>query len=380
MLNDTYNPDATLVDQLFHRQLEVGLHRGAQLAVYHDGDLVIDLAGGDADPSGEPMSTTRRNLLFSCSKVFVATCIHQLVERDRLGYNDPIVDYWPGFAAGDSRKKSVTVRHILTHRSGIPTGPLDSNPSKWTDWDTIVQELEALELVTEPGSTVAYHPLNFGWMLGELLRRVTGTCLGKYATENIFSPLGMTKTAYGGSDKRIDDVATLDGFHTFDRCRDPSEGISGSEPGDSAALFNDPTVRNSHCPAANFVGTAQDLARFFACLGNGGKFDNTRILDSTTVQEATRVVCETQSDGTLSRPMRYTMGFWRGGSVSDSFGVCPRPWIFGHVGLGSTIGWADPRHDLAFAYVTNGIREESHEHSTRVNSLIEAVYEEVISP
>lgn len=109
-------------------------------------------------------------------------------------------------------------------------------------------------------------------------------------------------------------------------------------------------------------------------MANGGTFDGTRLLDPETIVQATHLQIETTDDGTLSRPMRYAMGYWRGGTVSDLFGTLSSPETFGHVGLGSIVGWVDPYADLTFAYVSNGVREESHEHAVRVNQLADAVY------
>jgi CubicO group peptidase (beta-lactamase class C family) len=169
-----------------------------------------------------------------------------------------------------------------------------------------------------------------------------------------------------------DDVATLAGFDAFDRCRDPGEGLD-RPASESAEAFNSDRVREAVIPAANGIGTARDMARFYACMANGGELDGTRLLAESTVEDATTTHAETDDDGTLSRPARYGLGFWTGGLANDMFGTVSHERQFGHAGLGSVFGWADPAENVGFAYVTNGIREESYEHAARVNALGDAV-------
>jgi len=183
----------------------------------------------------------------------------------------------------------------------------------------------------------------------------------------------MDDTSIGvRGDNDPDAVATLSGFEVFDRCRSPGEGL-GSPASDSAALFNEAGVKRAVIPAANGIGTARDMARFYACLANGGALDGTRLLEESTVAEATTTHAETDSDGTLSRPARYGLGFWTGGLANDMFGSVSRERMFGHAGLGSIFAWGDPELDVGFAYVTNGIREESYEHAARVSGLADSV-------
>jgi CubicO group peptidase (beta-lactamase class C family) len=115
------------------------------------------------------------------------------------------------------------------------------------------------------------------------------------------------------------------------------------------------------------------MARFYACLANGGELGGTRLVDESTVEAATTTHAETDADGTLSRPARYALGFWTGGLANDMFGTVSREQQFGHAGLGSIFGWGDAERNVGFAYVTNGIREESYEHAARVNAMADAV-------
>ena len=356
----------------FERQLAVGLHHGAQLAVYVDGELVVDFAGGVSGPGGEETTSETRHLLFSCTKPFAAVALHQLVEQGELGYDDPVVDHWPEFADPGSKKAEITVRQVLSHTAGIPYGEFDERAEEWGDWDAAVAAMEAIDPVYEPGEQPAYHTFNFGWLVGELVRRVSGQRIEDYVAANVFDPLGMDDTSIGLREDDTDDVATLVGFEEFDRCRDVGEGL-GIPSSESAEAFNDEAVHRAVIPAANGIGTARDMARFYTCLANGGELDGTRLLEQSTVETATRTHAETDDDGTLSRPARYGLGFWTGGLANDMFGTVSRERQFGHAGLGSVFAWGDAERNVGFAYVTNGIREESYEHAARVNAMADAV-------
>lgn len=356
----------------FDRQLDVGLHHGSQLAVYVDGDCVVDFAGGTTAPDGDETTSDTRHLIFSCTKPYAGVGLHQLIEQGDAAYDDPVVEHWPEFADDGTQKAAITIQQVLSHTAGIPYGEFDEAVDDWGDWEAVVTAMEAIEPVFDPGTQPAYHTFNYGWVVGELIHRISGTHVDEYVAENVFDPLGMEQSSIGLSAAEDDDVATLAGFEMYDRCRDVGEGL-GIPAAESAAVFNDEAVRRAVIPAANGIGTARDMARFYACIANGGALDGTRLLAAETVDYATQTHAETDSDGTLSRPARYGLGFWTGGLANDMFGSFSRERMFGHAGLGSIFGWGDPELNVGFAYVTNGIREESWEHAARVSGLSDAV-------
>ncbi|WP_129114336.1 serine hydrolase domain-containing protein [Halegenticoccus tardaugens] len=360
------------IEQLFDLHLDAGLHHGAQLAVYRADDPVVDLAGGVTGPDGEETTPDWKHVLFSCSKPYAGVCLHALVEEGALDYDDPVRDHWPEFAEPGTAKAEATVRHVLSHQSGIPHGPFDEEPTEWIDWDAAVAAMEEIEPTFEPGETAAYHALNYGFVVGELVRRASGTPIDEFARERIFEPLGMDDTHLGLPDDEPDAVATLVGFEPFDRCREPDVGLGTVDNHGAAALFNREAFHRAVIPAASATGTARDMARFYACLANGGELDGARILSAETVEAATDLQVEVERDGTLGVPRRYAMGFERGGTPWDKYGTLPPERVFGHGGLGSIVGWADPEADLSMAYVTNGIRDE-FEHASRVNAMADAV-------
>ncbi|PSP61577.1 serine hydrolase [Halobacteriales archaeon QH_7_66_37] len=364
--------DRRKLEAAFDRQLDVGLHHGAQLAVYVDGELAVDFAGGTTGPDGGETTSDTRHLIFSCTKPYAGVGLHQLIEDGKADLDDPVVDHWPAFADAGTQKATITIRQVLSHTAGIPYGEFDDAADQWGDWDAVVEAMEEIDPVFEPGEQPAYHTFNYGWVVGELIRRISGQPVDEYVDEHVFDPLDMEQSAIGLAHDEEDDVATLSGFEMFDRCRDAGEGL-GIPASESAAAFNEESVRRAVIPAANGIGTAREMARFYACIANGGELGGTRLLEEDTVAEATRTHAETDSDGTLSRPARYALGFWTGGLANDMFGSFSRERMFGHAGLGSIFGWGDPELNVGFAYVTNGIREESWEHAARVGEISDAV-------
>jgi CubicO group peptidase (beta-lactamase class C family) len=361
----------TRVRRVFERHATVGLHHGAQLAVYDGDEIVLDVATGTVGPDGAETTPDRRHVLFSCTKPYAGVCLHQLVERGALDYDDPVRDYWPEFAEAGTEKAEATVRHVLSHQAGLPYGPFDEAYDQWGDWDAAVAAMEELAPTFRPGTTAAYHALNYGFLVGEIVRRVSGTPIDDYAREHVFEPLGMADTSIGLADDDPDGVATLTGFEAGGRCRNAGVGLDGRED-DAAALFNQASIQRAVVPAATGIGTARDMARFYACLVGGGEIDGTRILDAETVDTATSVQVEVERDATMKVPRRYALGFERAGTAWDKYGTLAPRATFGHGGLGSIVGWGDPESGLAMAYVTNGIRDET-EHAQRACEMADAV-------
>lgn len=360
------------LEAVFNSHLDAGLHHGAQFAAYHEGDLVCDFAGGTTGPDGGETTPERKHLLFSCTKPYAGVALHQCVEAGHLAYDDPVVKHWPEFADEGSEKATVTVRHVLSHQAGLHETPFDARPEAWTDWAAAVEAMEDADLTFEPGSTAAYHALSYGFLVGELVRRAGGQPVDDYLDEHVFGPLGMDDTDLGIPAGEPANVATLAGFEPGERCRESGVGLDAFTNDEAAELFNQEPIHRAVIPAASATGTARDMARFYACLGNGGELDDTRILDPETVAELTSLQAATDEDATLSVPRRYGLGMVLGGTAEGKFGSLAPERTFGHGGLGSIVGWADPDEDLAVSYVTNGVREE-FEHAMRTSAMADAV-------
>ena len=330
------------IEEVARVHFERGWHPGAQLAVYRDGVLALELRLGDAAAPGMRLEW------FSATKPIMAVAIHMLVERGQLDLDMPIAEVWPEFAAGG--KAACTVRHVLTHQGGFPVFPIDFPPAQVGDWGAVVAATAALPALWEPGTAVGYHPLTFGYALGEVLRRVDGRMPRAFFAEEIFGPLGMEASLGLDATEDASTVALPRAMSevTFD---DPE----GTEHRTSriAGLFSMPEVLHAQVPAANGIGTAEALARSYAMLEQGGALDGTRILRTDTVAEVTRIHAATASDAISGLPASFGLGLVVGGV----FAPFDRPGVFGHGGQQSTISYADPSLGIAVAYVTNGLHD-----------------------
>ena len=330
------------LETLFHRQIAAGLHPGAGLAVYRHGRLAVDLWGGRADDAaGVPVAADTMFILYSSTKPLAAVCLHILWERGRLDWDDKVADYWPGFAKHG--KDAVTIRHILTHRGGFPETPPELSWERWQDWDYVVECMENIMPDYPAGQLMAYHPRNFGWVIGELVRRIDGRHIGAFLRDEILDPLGLDD-GYVGLPPELEPRVSR--IHAMEDCDRPG----------MIRPYNRPEVHQAVHPAGGGIFTARALARFYAMLGSGGELDGVRIVKPETVAEGTRLQSEA-NDFSLGVKMRRSLGLVlddsrMGASIERGVGAG----TFGHGGAGTSVGWADPALGLAVAYITNGFR------------------------
>ncbi|MEM4781813.1 MAG: serine hydrolase domain-containing protein, partial [Halalkalicoccus sp.] len=320
------------VEAAFESHAEAGLHHGAQLAVYHEGEPVLDLASGTTGPDGEATTADRKHLLFSCTKPYAGVALHQCVEDGLLEYDDPVASHWPEFADG-GEKSEITVRQVLSHQAGLHETTLDSRPEEWTDWEAAIAAMEDAETTFSPGETAAYHALSFGFLVGELVRRASGVRIDEHLDDRLFDPLGMDDTDLGIPAGEPDTTATLAGFEPGERARSRDVGLDGTSNAETAALFDGEWLHRAVIPAASATGSARDMARFYACLANGGELDGTRILEAETVEAMTTEHAAVERDATLGVPRRYGLGVVLGGSPWGKYGTVSPPQAFGHGGL-----------------------------------------------
>jgi CubicO group peptidase (beta-lactamase class C family) len=339
------------VRSLFWQQLERGWHPGAQLAVYRDGELVLELAGGEAE-RGRALGPRDRMLLFSATKPLMALCIHRLWERGLLDYDAPLARWWPEFARGG--KGPATVRHVLTHSGGFPQLGTDFDWRCVGDWEYVTAQTAALQAAWAPGSAVGYHPVTYGWALGELARRVDGRLPRELLRDELFEPLGVAdELSLGLEPGLVERRVPVHACSEVTR-RDPA----GRERATSriTELFNSEAVALAQAPAVNAYGTARALARCYAALLPGGEPAGGPLLHPETLRQAVAPHTETGCDRTQGVPKRYALGWYASGLAGDPFDYHDGGGVFGHAGQQSSVGYADPRHGLAVAYVTNGLQ------------------------
>ena len=346
------------VKALFHEQIEQGLHPGAAMAVYRHGQLVLDIYDGMADvESGKPVTEDTLFVIFSSTKPIAAFCWLILWERGQLEMGDWIVDRWPAFREGG--KEDVTVKHILTHTGGFPETPPELTPEKMVDWDACVAAVAKAPLRFRPGETIAYHSLNFGWVVGEVLRLVDGRPIGQFLREEVTDPLGMKDFYLGLPPSEEGRVAKL---YVTEKVETP----------EVVALFNAPAAHQAVIPAGNGISTARDLARFYAMLSMAGTLDGVEVIRPGVIRSAAAVQ-EKGEDALSGQSVKLGLGF----AVDDPRMGTQRSsgrynHSIGHSGFGSSIGWLDLEERLAVAIITNGVRgEESN--GERLTALSEAV-------
>lgn len=329
------------IEAVARAHVERGWHAAAQLAVYRDGALQCDLRLGPADAPGARM------LWFSATKPITSVATLMLVERGQLDLDRPVAAYWPAFAQGG--KGACIARHVLTHQGGFPVFPPDFDWARIGDWDAVTAATAALPAAWPPGADVGYHPVTYGFVLGELIRRIDGRTPRAFLRDELFAPLHLD-ASLGVDAAQLSSVVPLEA-----RSEVTWEDPLGSEARTSelAARFNRSTTLTAQLPAANGIGTAEALARFYACLEQGGALDGARVLRAETVRDATRTHVHTDLDRTLGLPADYGLGFVTDG-LFEPFSL---PGIFGHSGQQCTVGYADPARGLAVAYLTNGLHD-----------------------
>lgn len=348
------------LNRIVDAQIAEGLSPGMQVVIARHGQPVVDRAVGLARRA-PPVPVDPHTLFFSWSvaKPIAALAAHLLVERGQIGLDDPIARAWPGF--GKHGKDRVTVRHVLTHRAGFPGDARGQDPGGVADWDAVIRGVEELPLEWEPGTAVQYHALTFGWVLGELVRRVDGRPIEVFARDEFFIPLGMRDSYLKLTEAELARTVELTSPDDF------ADGVTAS------ALFNIPAMRCVVVPAASMNTTARDLGRFYQMLLNGGELDGVRVLQAETVACARASSClpdECERDNGL--PAHRAHGFELGGYAGCIWGKS-RPTTFGHNGFGSNASWADPETGLVCVILNNGVLPEQ-KNDERLRQICETLW------
>jgi CubicO group peptidase (beta-lactamase class C family) len=355
---------------------------GAAVAVTLEGRPVVDLWGGAADPGGtRPWVADTLVDVFSVGKAMAALCLLILVERGEAGVDAPVARYWPEFAAAG--KDEVTVAMILGHRAGVPAIREPLPGEAMYDWGGMCDALAAEPPWWEPGTTHGYHVNTFGFLVGEIVRRVSGEGIGDFFRRHVADPLAAD-FRFGVGPEHDDRIAEfLFGHEPHDdeeRLPDELDDI-----GDERRLllrrayFNPPGIsglgtvntrawRAAVMPSTNGHATARSVARIYAALAGGGAVDGVRIVAPETIELA----AGEQSAGpdfVLGRPSRFGLGFQLT-QPERPLGTSTR--AFGHFGAGGSLGFADPDAGIGFGYTMNlaGPRWQN----ARNRALIDAVF------
>lgn len=340
-----------------------GTQPAIALCVRRFGRVVIDRAIGHArgNGPGEPASTPRvlatpdtPFCVFSVSKAVTAMVVHLLDSRGLLRLDDPVAEYIPEF--GRRGKARTTIRHVITHRAGLPSVPGEhADPDLLLDWDRIVRLLCDAEPTSVPGRRLAYHAITGGYLMGELVRRVTGRNIRDVLRDEIQRPLGFRWFNYGVAPEDVDCVAR--NYFTGPPVPPGAAYLVKRALGvpfeTAVEISNDPRFLTSVVPSGNLVATAGELAAFFQLLLNDGELGGVRVFDRRTVRRALTETSYLELDLTLGFPVRYGLGLMLGGRWISPYGS-HTPQAFGHYGFINVVGWADPQRSLAAALLTSG--------------------------
>ncbi|AEW94511.1 MULTISPECIES: serine hydrolase domain-containing protein [Streptomycetaceae] len=356
------------VREAFARGFTERGERGAAVAVHHEGRLVVDLWAGAADaaaPDGPPWTADTAQVVRSAGKGPAAACLLLLHQRGQLDLDAPVGAYWPEFKAAG--KERVLVRHLLTHRAGLPALDTPLTVEEALDGGSGPRAIAAQRPQWEPGTDHGYHAQTFSWLLGELVRRATGRTLGRWFAQEVAGPLGLDLWCGLPADQahRVGRIAEIPApprpAGAGLRAR-PKRAVADAyaDPGSlTRRAFgairppldeNAPDYLAAELPASNTVGTARSLSRFYAALI--GAVDGHRPLFAPATLTAARSAESEGPDRVLVVNTRFGHGFMLHGPASPLLG----PASFGHPGRGGSLGFADPDHGVGFGYVTNGMQ------------------------
>ncbi len=367
------------VASCFIKQLGIG---GGALTVYHRNDPVVDIWAGVSNNRGDLWQRDSLGLVFSVTKGIVATLMHMLVSEGRCHYDDPVCHYWPEFARHG--KEVITLRQLLCHEAGLyHIRDMIEHAQFIMHWRYMVEALEEAKPIHPPGLSHGYHALTFGWLVGEVIQRITGQPLSESVQQRLVDPLRLDGLYLGSASDVLDRRAELvnDSNYPLLRGRYPqlrraalmalaksattlshtvgrvctrqapyhhedtlrSLGPSGIE----AIDFNSPAIAAATIPAANALCTARSVAKVYAMLANGGAWDGLQMIDPAVLKEATTI----QNDApgrVIPIPLQWRLGYHR---------VFAWPYqvdrAFGHLGFGGSGAWCDPDRQLSVALIFN---------------------------
>jgi CubicO group peptidase (beta-lactamase class C family) len=356
---------------------------GAGTSVYVEGRKVVDLWAGTADiGTGRPYTEDTLQLVFSCTKGATALCANILAQRGLLDVDLPVAHYWPEFA--QAGKQDIPVRWLLCHKAGLIDVDKQLDLDDALAWDPVIAALEVQEPFWEPGTGHGYHATTYGWLVGEVIRRITGKSVGTFFAEEVAGPLGL-EFWIGLPDEQQARVASLIEWEQptnvdpkmaelMAQFIGPDTLLGRALGAPSQALgfgvWNEPKVRAAEIPAANGITNARSLAKMYA--GIVGEVDGAGpVLTPAQLAEAT--TCQTSgADKCLYMDTTIGLGFW----TSSAFAPYGGPKGFGHSGAGGSVGFGDPEHGIGFGYVMNKM-QQNLSGDPRSRGLIQAVYDAI---
>ncbi len=358
--------DLDSIKKIFDRQIQDGLQYGAQLVVHRFGEVLIDFSGGFTDKSKcEPITPETCFMTFSLTKPYTSACIFKLIEENAISLDDRVGDYWPDFSCRG--KENMTIKQVLLHQSGLPKNRLVFQILNSTNWTKIVNDLARQKPDFIPGSMTAYQLLNYGFILGEIVQRVTGSPIDEYLCDQFLKPLGLSRTSMRRVDFQDEQFAPL------------SSGTLDHQV--VAWIFNRKRIRASLLPAASLHSTAREMAVFYQMLLNNGEYEGERFFEPETVNLMTSLGFEGY-DHSLGRKTRWGYGFFLGGDhilhpeYIDGMGRGSSIDTFGHYGQRNSMVWADKINGLVVVFLCNRFLS-SNDNKIRLHQISNAIWDQV---
>lgn len=363
-MNDLQKQVQEVLDDL----VDAGVERGVQVAVYREGELVVDAVAGVADPAtGRPVASGTPFYNYSIGKGATSAVLHVLAERGLIGYDTPIVEVWPEFGAHG--KQAVTVRHVLTHAAGVPGVPPETTVADLCDWTKMCAAIADAQLWWEPGTKVGYHAYTFGYLVGEIVRRVTGKPISQVLRDEVAGPLGVADELYFGMPvaeqgrlARLEDGETA----PFDVSSLPADspmlkaGPAALFP--TAELGNRTDVLAADIPAGGKT-SARAIARMYAAML--GNVDGVRLISPDRLREVTAVAAS-GVDQVFGNPSTWGLGYSIGLPGSTA---AESPTAFGMGGAGGSMAYGDSATGVAFGLTKNRLSNDFST-VTRISQLV----------
>jgi CubicO group peptidase (beta-lactamase class C family) len=390
------------VRDVFVANFASGGEVGAAFSAYHRGEKVVDLWGGVADQAtGRAWDEDAIVPVFSTTKGATAICAHTLAEAGRLDVDAPVTTYWPEF--GQAGKEAMPVSYLLAHRAGLAWVDGTMSLEDALAWEPVIRALEVQAPAWEPGTKHGYHATTYGWLVGEVVKRIAGRSLGTYFRDEVAGPLGLDfwiglpeseepRTAMlipsgfgetsedAGADEDLDPEIAKAKAENAEQLRELIRSIMGPDtmlgkalyaPGGALAapdVWNTREVHAAEIPAANGVCDARSLAKLYAACVS--EVDGVRILGPAQAKAATQQQTEGPDVVLMDMDLQFGLGFMLHAGMVPLGG----PGSFGHFGMGGSVGWADPETELAMGYVMNRM-DMGMAGDTRSYNLIAACYD-----
>ena len=328
---------------------------GGSLCVIVEGEVVVDLWGGHADAERtRPWERDTIANVYSSTKGVAAAAAAMLVDRGQLDVERPVVDYWPEFdqTGGQGGKSEIKVRHLLTHEAGLAGVDEDLPDGAVLDWDHMIGALERQAPMWTPGEGMGYHAITYGWLVGEVVRRITGQTCGEFVRDEIAGPLGVDFFIGlpESEDERTADLIPAPGagpigVSTQDNLAARALGLAAPR---LAGAVNSREWRAAELPAANGHGNGRSLATIYASLAQGGG----ALLGRDALEACGPTEHAAREDMVLGFLARRSLGFILS-TAGGRYEWGPNPRTFGHSGAGGSLGFADPDAQIGFGYVMN---------------------------